>query len=111
MISTHEILLKGEPVEKDVISIPLLLGVINILEQHDTIQEMEFRMETIKCENVAIKCRVESLENWVLKQDDIIKKLDEKLSRWMNMYKLLKKTLRLIISRKRLMVLKLPFIA
>ena len=81
MISTHNKLLKGETVEKDVVSVLLLGGVINILSQHNTIHEMENKVKSIEFENVTNKCRLESLENWVLKQDKVIKELDEKLLR------------------------------
>ena len=81
MISTHEKLLKGETLERDVVNVLLLGGIINILNQHDRICEIEKKVKAVEVENVTNKCRIESLESWVMKQDDIIKVLDERLKR------------------------------
>ena len=69
------------PIDQKMVSRLLLAGVINILNQHDTIVEFEDRVRTNKIETVTIKVRLESLENWVLKQDENVKLLEEKLSK------------------------------
>ena len=81
MISTHEKLIKGEAIDKDVVSILLLGGVINILGQHDTILEIENKVKSLEVENLTNRSRIESLENWILKQDESIKELEENLQR------------------------------
>ena len=81
MISTHEKLVKGETVEKGVVNVLLLGGVINILNQHDRISEMENKLKEVEVQNVTNILRVESLENWVVKQDEKIKDLENKLNR------------------------------
>ena len=81
MISTHEKLVKGEAIDKDVVSILLLGGVINILGQHDTILEIENKVKSLEVENLTNKSRIESLENWIMKQNESIKDLDEKLQK------------------------------
>ena len=58
MISTHEKLLNGETIDRDVVNTLLLGGVINILGQHDKIDEMEKRMKSIEVENETNKCRI-----------------------------------------------------
>ena len=73
--------MKGETIEKDVVNVLLLGGIINILNQHDRICEIEKKVKAVEVENVTNKCRIESLESWVLKQDDIIKVLDERFKR------------------------------
>ena len=57
----------------------VLARVINILAQHDTIVKAETRISLLEHENVSDKARIESLENWVLKQDEQIKELEIRL--------------------------------
>ena len=59
----------------------LLAGEINILNQHDIIVDLEKRLTTNDIENMTMKVRVESLDNWVLKQEETAKHLEEKLSK------------------------------
>ena len=79
MVHTHEKLSRGEKVEPDIVSNLLLAGVINILDQHDTIVEAETRIKALEQEKVSNEARLEAIENWVLKQDEKIKELDDKL--------------------------------
>ena len=58
MISTHEKLVKGEIVEKDVVNVLLLGGVINILSQHDKIHEMGSKMKSVEVENTTNKSKI-----------------------------------------------------
>ena len=81
MISTHEKLMKGEAINKDVISTLLLGGVINILSQHDAINDMENRVKSLEVENTTNRSRIEALENWILKHDEKINNLNAALQR------------------------------
>ena len=43
----------------------ILAGIVNVLNQHDTIADLEERVEIKAIEDVTLDVRVESLENWV----------------------------------------------
>ena len=47
MINTHKKLSKGEKVDSQIVSNLLLGGVINISAHHDTIEDVEKRLEEI----------------------------------------------------------------
>jgi hypothetical protein len=80
MIDTHKKLAQGIIIDVNAVSVLLLGGIINIINQHDMIADLEKKMKNILLENITNKIRIEMIENWVQKQDDLIKKLDEKLS-------------------------------
>ena len=80
MVAANKQLSKGEQVDPGVVSNLLLSGIINILAQHDTIVELEARVKILEHEKVSNAARIEALENWVLKQDDQITKVKDKLS-------------------------------
>ena len=79
MIRMHERLLKGEQVDQKDVSSLLLSGIIKILMQHDLINTLEVKAEEIEHENRTNKLRLESLEDWVMKQNESIKDLDNKI--------------------------------
>jgi hypothetical protein len=81
MLDTHEKLARGILVDQHVISNLLLGGIINILEQHDTIEEMEKRIKVVEEMSLTDKIRIEALENWALKQADDLKVQNERVSR------------------------------
>ena len=81
MIKIHKKLAQGIPVDKDVISNLLLGGVINILHQHDTIDNMASRLKAAEESSLGDKIRLESLENWVLRQSDELKNQNERLDK------------------------------
>ena len=68
MKETHNKLAKGIIVDQNVVSNLILAVVLNILHQHDTIEEIEKSVTTSELQNLSNKLRIESLENWVLKQ-------------------------------------------
>ena len=68
MLETHEKLSKGAAIDPKVVSGLLLSGVINILIQHDTIENLEIESRTTKI-------RLDMLENWIIKQDETLKEL------------------------------------
>ena len=80
MISTHKRLAHGLKVDPKLVSNLLLGGVINILAQHDTIASIEEKLKIVQHEIITNNTRIESLENWVLKQDNEINQLNDKLS-------------------------------
>ena len=57
----------------------LLSGIINIIAQHDAIVESELKIKALEHENISNQARIEALENWVLKQDDQLHKVNDKL--------------------------------
>ena len=79
MISTHKKLMKGENVDSVAVSNLVLGGVINILAQHDAIEEIQGKVNLVQHELITNQNRIESLENWVLRQDVTIKELEDKL--------------------------------
>ena len=58
----------------------LLSGIINITIQHDAIEDLEARINTLEHDNLTDRSHIESLENWVLKQGDAIKEFNDKLA-------------------------------
>ena len=80
MISMHRKLLNGEKVDPVEVSNLVLAGVINILAQHDKIEEIDEKLKDVQHEMITTQNRLESLENWVLTQDKIIQELNEKLT-------------------------------
>ena len=80
MIDVHGKLSKGANIDPSVVSGLLLAGVINILGQHDELEQLEERIKALECNNLTNRNRIEALENWVVKQDELITVLDGKLS-------------------------------
>ena len=70
MLETHEKLSQGVAIDPKVVSGLLLRGVINILSQHDTIENLEIETRTTKV-------RIDKLENWIIKQDKTLKELNK----------------------------------
>ena len=56
-------------------------GVINILSHSEVLEEVENRIKALECEQSSSRAKIESLENWVLKQSNTIEELQKKLSR------------------------------
>ena len=80
MVDTHEKLSKGESVDQQTVSTLLLAGVINITSQHDAIAELEDRIKALEHSDITQRSRIESVENWILIQNDTIANLVEKIS-------------------------------
>ena len=80
MMDINGKLARVEKVDTQVVSNLLLSGVINVIEQHDHIEELEEQIKLLEHSDTTSKMRLESLENWVLRQGDSIINLDEKLS-------------------------------
>ena len=79
LLKMHGKLVKGEPVDQKDVSSLLLAGIIKILSQCDFINTLEEKIEKLEHENLTNKFRLESIENWVLKQSEAIDKVDKKL--------------------------------
>ena len=62
MIDIHRKLADGIPVDQQVMIGLLLAGIVNILNQHDMIEALEKRVESIKIENKTNNTRIESIE-------------------------------------------------
>ena len=91
MIKTHEKLTKGIPIDPQIVSSLILSGIINIVNQHDTIKELEERVRSRDHTNVSNQSRLENLESWVLIQDECIQCLVENYQLLIQMGLLLKK--------------------
>ena len=79
MIDIHKKLSNGVSIDQKDVSVLVLGGIINIISQHDALEDIEKRIEEAECKDVTNRTRIEALENWVLKQDDLIKDLNKKL--------------------------------
>ena len=75
LVDVHKKLSNGTPISQERVSSLMLAGIINMLNQHDTIAALEERVQANDIENVTRNVRVESLENWVMKQEEAIKHL------------------------------------
>ena len=80
MVKVQEQLSRGVLVEQEIVNNLILGGVINILHQHDTIEEVESRIKVVEQISMTDKIRIEALENWTLKQAEDIKELTERLT-------------------------------
>ena len=80
MIDIHKKLLTVVPVDQQVVSSLLLGGIVNILNKHEVIDALEDEVESLKIDNQTNKARIESIENWLLKQDENLKELKTELS-------------------------------
>ena len=80
MIDIHKKLVNGSQIEPKTVNALLLSGIINILNQSEAFEEIEAISKDLEHQNVTNKARIEALENWVLKQNDAIVDLSEKLS-------------------------------
>ena len=58
----------------------LLAGIIKIIKQHDALANLEEKVKNAESENVSNKLQIESLENWVTRQEDSLKVLERKLA-------------------------------
>ena len=81
MKEAHDKLANGFVVDQNVLSNLILGGVINILHQHDTIEEIQKSVNTFDLENLSNRLRIESLENWVLRQSGDIEEVRENIVR------------------------------
>ena len=79
LVETHKKLSTGTPIDQKILSSLILAGIVNILNQHDTVAALEERVNMNAIENVTRNVRVESLENWVTKQEQTIILLEERL--------------------------------
>jgi hypothetical protein len=62
MINTHKKLSKGEKVDNQIVSNLLLGGVVNIIDQHDTIEDVEKRLEEVQNENVTNQTKLIAMD-------------------------------------------------
>jgi hypothetical protein len=68
------------PVDQQVVSGLLLGGILNILHQYDKIEALEDKIYLYKIDNKTLNTRIESIENWLLKQDKNLKEAKENIS-------------------------------
>ena len=80
-MKTHDKLSHGDQVDHNDANALLLAGVTKIINQHDTIAKVEEKNNEIERESLTNKFRIESLENWIIRQEELIKCLSDKLSK------------------------------
>ena len=79
MVKMHEKVRKGEAVDSASMNSLLLGGIINILIQHDAIEDLNGKIRTLEEENVGNRARIESLESWASKQAEGFKDITKKM--------------------------------
>ena len=109
MIDIHKKLVDGIQIEPITVNALLLSGIINILNQSEAFDELEARSKDLEHQNVTSKARIEALENWVLKQNDVIVELSEKLSRLDENGFLIKESSDVLTLKKRIGGLEIDF--
>ena len=67
LIDTHSKLVNGKLVEPQIVNTLLLGGILNILCQSEQFDVAMDRVNDLEKDNIQIKFRLESLENWMLK--------------------------------------------
>ena len=80
MIDIHGKLSKGANIDTKDVNVLVLGGIINIISQHDALQDLEDRIKVAEHNDVTNRTRIESLDNWVGSQVEVIKELSEKLA-------------------------------
>ena len=81
MLETHKKLENGIRVDPVALNVLVLGGVVNILCQSEALEQMQEKMKTLEQENITNKVKMEHLENWIVKQNDLIEDLNQKVSR------------------------------
>ena len=79
MIDVHEKLSKGVSIDPKDVNVLVLGGIINIISQHDALQDLENRIKVVEHNDLTNRTRIESLENWVVTQGEVIEELRGKL--------------------------------
>ena len=79
MVEVNEKLAKGIKVDPDVVSNLLLNGIINFIDQNESLEKLEEKVTQLEHNEICTKARLESPESWVIRQGDSINQLDEKL--------------------------------
>lgn len=81
MVDTHKKLLSGSQVDPEVVNTLLLGGVVNILIHSEAIDDIEEKVRDLQREDCTNKAKIEYLENWVIKQNNTLEELSEKITR------------------------------
>ena len=74
-------IIQGTQVDPKTVNVLVLGVVINILSQSEAMEEIEAGAKVLEQENLTNKTKIECLENWVLKQNDSIDDMIDKLAR------------------------------
>ena len=74
MVEINEKLSQGVKLDPNVVSNLLLNGIINIIVQHEFVEDLEERIKQFEHKYITNRARIESLESWVLQQADSINK-------------------------------------
>ena len=80
-MSLHENLESGKVVDQASINKMLIKGILKGIACHDTNRkEYDSKIEIMKTEHKTEKCRIECLETWVNKQNEISKNLGREVN-------------------------------
>ena len=80
MVNMHRKLSNGVNIDPKDVSVLVLGGIINIISQHDELEDLEERIKAIEHNDITNQTRLTSLENWVIKQGEVIEEVKERLS-------------------------------
>lgn len=62
--------------DQNVINGLIIGGIVKIIAGHDAIKkELDTKIDKLEKESITSKCRIESLETWINKQDETLKKM------------------------------------
>ena len=80
LVKVHDKLKNGTKVDQNSVNAIIIDGLIKLIAGHDTIKhELEVKIETMEANIKTKECRIESLENWVNKQDETIKNISNQM--------------------------------
>ena len=106
MLEVHEKLSKGEMIDSTTVNGILLGGIMNILVQHDAIEELDKRVKSVEAENRTLNARVESLESWNAKQSEEIKTVAEHIQTFDTNGVIVKETAEIKVLKKKFVELE-----
>ena len=78
LLSSYEKLSKNEKVDQNTLNVVIMKGII---KQHDDLEKAEAKINDLERENNTNKCRIESLETWINKQDKAIKDIFDRVEK------------------------------
>ena len=81
MLETHQKLKQGIRVDPVTLNVLVLGGVLNILCESEALEQIHEKVKILEQENITNKVKIDYLENWLLKQHDLIENMDQKFSR------------------------------
>ena len=72
----------GEVINQNVVNSIIIGGVLNFIVHQETAQKLEAKVMKLETELKTSKCRIESLENWMNKNDEAMINLKETFAKF-----------------------------